>query len=580
MPGRSWRRTTVVFICIFITGWAVSTAAATLKLRRTGQIKCWQSADPWGYISCAGTGQDGDVRAGIPIPDPHFTDNGDGTMTDNATGLVWLQDIDCMSDRTWGEGLADVALLADGQCGLSDGSMAGDWRMPNAVELESLYNGVSWDLRVYLLSVGFSGTRADNTRHWSSTTNIGHGDLAYTLGGHSYAGHYGMAGEAKNRVGYVLAVRGSTATLRKSGQTTCYDTASPYGEIPCTGTGQDGEKQAGVAWPAPRFTDNGDGTVTDELTGLVWLQKANCFGGLDSDAALAAAAALADGQCGLSDGSAAGQWRVPNRTELVSLLDYGQGFPKVPAGHLFANVPTGYQVGPWSSTIFTSPQWSWYVVFGGTCCGESGNVSAAARSGPAYPLWPVRDGAASSFHPDMTVIDDVDPSNDLVVDCGDQTAGSARDHTVTLRNDGGADLTIGTVAASDPLGAPFSIAADGCSNQTLAKEASCTITVRCAPGATSTFGDTFDIPSDDPTNPTITFAVGAHAVLCGDANDDGRIAATDALMVLKTAVGSNDCSGLDTCICNVDAGASVTATDALMVLKYAVGLPIALDCVC
>ena len=34
----------------------------------------------------------------------------------------------------------------------------------------------------------------------------------------------------------------------------------------------------GVAWPNPRFTDNGNGTVTDNLTGLIWLKNANCFG--------------------------------------------------------------------------------------------------------------------------------------------------------------------------------------------------------------------------------------------------------------------------------------------------------------
>lgn len=49
-------------------------------------------------------------------------------------------------------------------------------------------------------------------------------------------------------------------------------------EINCTGTGQDGEIQAGISWPSPRFTDNGDGTVTDNLTSLIWLKDANCFG--------------------------------------------------------------------------------------------------------------------------------------------------------------------------------------------------------------------------------------------------------------------------------------------------------------
>ena len=42
--------------------------------------------------------------------------------------------------------------------------------------------------------------------------------------------------------------------------------------------GDDGDLQKGVMWPVPRFTDNGSGTVTDNLTGLIWLKDANCFG--------------------------------------------------------------------------------------------------------------------------------------------------------------------------------------------------------------------------------------------------------------------------------------------------------------
>ena len=62
----------------------------------------------------------------------------------------------------------------------------------------------------------------------------------------------------------------STIQLPKTGQTICYDTAGTV--ITCAGTGQDGDKQAGVAWPSPRFIDNYDGTVADNMTGLVWLK--------------------------------------------------------------------------------------------------------------------------------------------------------------------------------------------------------------------------------------------------------------------------------------------------------------------
>ena len=68
--------------------------------------------------------------------------------------------------------------------------------------------------------------------------------------------------------------RGCALRSPKTGQTLCYDSLGAV--VPCAGTGQDGEIKAGVAWPSPRFTDNSNGTVTDNLTGLIWLKNANC----------------------------------------------------------------------------------------------------------------------------------------------------------------------------------------------------------------------------------------------------------------------------------------------------------------
>jgi hypothetical protein len=74
--------------------------------------------------------------------------------------------------------------------------------------------------------------------------------------------------------GLVTPAFAKTAFVEVTGQTTCYDSAG--GVISCTDTGQDGDIQAGVPFPSPRFTDNGDGTVTDKLTKLIWLQNASC----------------------------------------------------------------------------------------------------------------------------------------------------------------------------------------------------------------------------------------------------------------------------------------------------------------
>lgn len=52
--------------------------------------------------------------------------------------------------------------------------------------------------------------------------------------------------------------------------------------------GEDILLQRGIAWPIPRFTDNHNGSVTDNLTGLIWLKDADCFGlrqGLDAQGA-------------------------------------------------------------------------------------------------------------------------------------------------------------------------------------------------------------------------------------------------------------------------------------------------------
>ncbi len=72
-----------------------------------------------------------------------------------------------------------------------------------------------------------------------------------------------------------------------------------------------------------RYEDQGDGTVLDCSTDLVWLKDASCadlagtiFGGRATwVGAKAAAAALADGTCGLMDGSAAEDWRLPTISE-------------------------------------------------------------------------------------------------------------------------------------------------------------------------------------------------------------------------------------------------------------------------
>jgi hypothetical protein len=105
-------------------------------------------------------------------------------------------------------------------------------------------------------------------------------------------------------------VSGAPAPVPQTGQTLSY------------AEGDDGDLQAGVPFPSPRFTDHGNGTVTDNLTGLIWLKNANCFGAMPWAQALTVTNTLAHGTCGLADGSGGGDWRLPNVRELLSLIDY------------------------------------------------------------------------------------------------------------------------------------------------------------------------------------------------------------------------------------------------------------------
>jgi len=72
---------------------------------------------------------------------------------------------------------------------------------------------------------------------------------------------------------------------------------------------------------ANRFVDCSNGTVTDTVTGLIWLQDAGCFDLFVYQPANEAAGSLGDGQCGLSDNSAPGDWRLPTRSEWLTMIN-------------------------------------------------------------------------------------------------------------------------------------------------------------------------------------------------------------------------------------------------------------------
>ncbi len=111
--------------------------------------------------------------------------------------------------------------------------------------------------------------------------------------------------------------------------------------------------------------------------------------------------------------------------------------------------------------------------------------------------------------PDITVTDSIVLVDDLQIPFGNVNTGMSVDETVTVTNDGDADLVLGQITQPAP---PFSVLSDLCSNQTLAPAANCTLTVRFAPSATGAESSSFDIPSNDPIDNLVTVDVDGTGV--------------------------------------------------------------------
>jgi hypothetical protein len=136
---------------------------------------------------------------------------------------------------------------------------------------------------------------------------------------------------------------------------------------------------------AARFTNNGDGTVTDNHNGLVWLRNANCFGRvrLSEISTWEALNNLRDGVCGLTDGSQAWDWGLPSIWEFYTLIDPRRSHPPLPSGHPFTNVQYGFY---WSGTIEShGTPYDRYIL-----TMTWGDVLVRPETEEFY-MWPVRD---------------------------------------------------------------------------------------------------------------------------------------------------------------------------------------------
>ena len=216
---------------------------------------------------------------------PSYKDNGDGTVTDLNTGLMWQKTPD-FTKMSWYEAKEYAENL----------ELAGyeDWRMPTIKELYSLidFNGNCNTLTPYINTDYFDfewgdeegGDRLIDAQYFSSNIYVG---------------------TTMNGMKTVFGVNFADGRIKG------YGFETPDGEqtflryIRCV--------RGGNNYGVNNFVDNGDGTITDNATGLMWMKT-------DSDKAMNWEEALSYAEN--LEASGYSDWRLPNAKELQSIVDY------------------------------------------------------------------------------------------------------------------------------------------------------------------------------------------------------------------------------------------------------------------
>ncbi len=256
----------------------------------TDQSKCYGATSEIGCPSDGQSfyGQDAQYNGN----QPSYTDNGDGTITDNVTGLMWQQDP--------GEKMTYQQAAA----GADSFTLAGydDWRLPTIKELYSL--------------IQFDGLDPSGPDNSSLVPFIDTNYFNFEYGDES-------AGER------VIDSQWATSTLYTSttmnGAQTMFGVNFADGRIkgyPTDGRGPNGEKtyfviyvRGNSAYGENDFVDHGNGSITDNATGLTWTQN-DSGTGMDWETAL--------NYCESLDTAGRRDWRLPNVKELQSLVDYAR----------------------------------------------------------------------------------------------------------------------------------------------------------------------------------------------------------------------------------------------------------------
>lgn len=235
---------------------------------------------------------------------PNYQDNGDGTVTDLVTGLMWSKspdmdgdgDIDYDDKMSYSESLAAAETF----------DLAGytDWRLPSIKEMYSLIIFSGKD------PSGYNGTSTSGLIPFIDTNYF---DFAY---GDQNAGERIIDAQMASSNLYVGTTMGGDETMFGVNFADGRIKGYPTGPMP----GQSVDKQYYVYYVRGNpdyginnFIDNSDETVTDEATGLIWTKDDDGSGMTWPDALTYAESSEIAGYT---------DWRLPNAKELQSLLDY------------------------------------------------------------------------------------------------------------------------------------------------------------------------------------------------------------------------------------------------------------------
>jgi len=270
---------------------------APIVLPDTGQVRCYGDESE---ISCPGPGelfhgQDANY-IGVPLS---YQDNGDGTVTDLNTGLVWAK---CPGGQT-GEDCAGEAAKLTWQAGVeycaenTQGLPGDGWRLASRLELFTLLDYGEVEC---IDEQHFGGT---GDYFWSATEDPD-ASAAYSVSYTTCSSGDALAKVAKEY--NVRCVNGSQLTLGKN-------------------------------------QDVGDGTVKDLAAGLVW-QKADGGEGRTWGAALQ--------YCELLNLGGHADWRLPSSRELLTLMDHALPNESLNEEFFPESVPPEECAHYWSATSF------------------------------------------------------------------------------------------------------------------------------------------------------------------------------------------------------------------------------------